>query len=285
MKEKKRIPVIAAVLSLVAPGLGQLYNGQILKGIILFLAILVIPTILFLVGLSSQFLGLAAIFIIAFCLWVFIIAEAFVAAKRKKEVVLKAYNKWYLYLLIILLVNGTYFVPRNSTANFASKVLGFRVYRIPAGSMEPTLLIGDYLIADSKYFKENKPQRRHLAIMEDPKDPSKDFVKRVIALEGEKIEIKDKQVYIDDQPLEESYKVHSDSRVFIREGYYHNGDAIRDNFGPIVVPPGHCFVMGDSRDNSMDSRWWGPIPLGEIKAKPLYIYWAKDKGRIGKKLS
>jgi len=243
MKEKKRIPVIAAVLSLVAPGLGQLYNGQILKGIILFLAILVIPTILFLVGLSSQFLGLAAIFIIAFCLWVFIIAEAFVAAKRKKEVVLKAYNKWYLYLLIILLVNGTYFVPRNSTANFASKVLGFRVYRIPAGSMEPTLLIGDYLIADSKYFKENKPQRRHLAIMEDPKDPSKDFVKRVIALEGEKIEIKDKQVYIDDQPLEESYKVHSDSRVFIREGYYHNGDAIRDNFGPIVVPPGHCFVM------------------------------------------
>jgi hypothetical protein len=164
MKKKKRIPVIAAALSLVAPGLGQLYNGQISKGIIFFLAILPIPTFLFLVGLPSQFLGLAAIFIIAFCLWVFIIAEAFVAAKRKK----------------------------------------------------------------------------------------------------------DKQVYINDQPLEESYKVHSDTRVFQREGYYRNGDVIRDNFGPIVVPPGHCFVMGDSHDNSMDSRWWGPIPLGEIKAKPLF---------------
>ena len=275
MKKKKRIPVIAAALSLVAPGLGQLYNGQILKGIIFLLAFLLIPTILFLVGLPSQFLGLAAIFIIVFCIWVFIIAEAFVAAKRKKEVVLRAYNKWYLYLLIILLVNGTYFIPRDSTANFTSKVLGFRVYKIPAGSMEPTLLVGDYLVTNSKYFKKAEPQRGDLAILQNPKDPSKDFIKRVIALEGEKIEVKNKQVYINDEVLPESYAVHNDV----------NSDmAIRDNFGPEVVPPNHCFVLGDNRDNSMDSRWWGSIPLGNIKGKPLYIYWAKDKSRIGKKL-
>ena len=275
MKKKKRIPVIAAVLSLVAPGLGQLYNGQILKGIIFLLAFLLIPTILFLVGLPSQFLGLAAIFIIVFCIWVFIIAEAFVAAKRKKEVVLRAYNKWYLYLLIILLVNGTYFIPRDSTANFTSKVLGFRVYKIPAGSMEPTLLVGDYLVTNSKYFKKAEPQRGDLAILQNPKDPSKDFIKRVIALEGEKIEVKNKQVYINDEVLPESYAVHNDV----------NSDmAIRDNFGPEVVPPNHCFVLGDNRDNSMDSRWWGSIPLGNIKGKPLYIYWAKDKSRIGNKL-
>jgi len=275
MKKKKRIPIIAAALSLVAPGLGQLYNGQILKGIIFFLAFLLIPTILFLVGLPSQFLGLAAIFIIAFCLWVFIIAEAFVAAKRKKEVVLKAYNKWYLYLIIILLVNGTYFIPRDSTANFASKVLGFRVYKIAAGSMEPTLLIGDYLVTDSKYFKKAEPQRGDLVICRNPKDPSKDFVERVIALEGEKIEVNNKQVYINDEVLPESYVVHNDV----------NSDmAIRDNFGPEVVPPNCCFVLGDNRDNSMDSRWWGSIPLGNIKGKPLYIYWAKDKSRIGIKL-
>jgi len=275
MKKKKRIPVIAAALSLVAPGLGQLYNGQILKGIIFLLAFLLIPTILFLVGLPSQFLGLAAIFIIVFCIWVFIIAEAFVAAKRKKEVVLRAYNKWYLYLLIILLVNGTYFIPRDSTANFTSKVLGFRVYKIPAGSMEPTLLVGDYLVTNSKYFKKAEPQRGDLAILQNPKDPSKDFIKRVIALEGEKIEVKNKQVYINDEVLPESYAVHNDV----------NSDmAIRDNFGPEVVPPNHCFVLGDNRDNSMDSRWWGSIPLGNIKGKPLYIYWAKDKSRIGNKL-
>jgi signal peptidase I len=275
MKEKKRIPVIAAVLSLVAPGLGQLYNGQILKGIIFFLAILLIPTILFLAGLQSQFLGLAAILVFTFCLWLFVIVEAFFAAKRKKEVVLKGYNKWYLYLLIILLVNGTYFIPRDFTEDFASGVLGFRVYRIPAGSMEPTLLIGDYLITDSKYFKKNELQRRDLVIVQYPKEPSRDFIKRVIALEGEKIEIKNKQVYINDEVLPESYVVHNDVNSDV---------AIRDNFGPEVVPPNHCFVLGDNRDNSMDSRFWGSIPLGNIKGKPLYIYWAKDKSRIGKKL-
>jgi len=85
---------------LVTPGLGQLYNGQILKGIIFYLANLVIPTILFLAGLQGQFLGLAAILIFIFCLWLFVILEAFFAAKRKQEVVLKGYNKWSIYLLI-----------------------------------------------------------------------------------------------------------------------------------------------------------------------------------------
>jgi len=273
--KKKRIPVIAAALSLVAPGLGQLYNGQILKGIIFFLAILLIPTILFLAGLQGQFFGLAAILIFIFCLWLFVIVEAFCAAKRKKEVVLKGYNKLYIYLLIILLMNGTYFIPGNFTANFASEVLGFRVYRMPTASMEPTLLIGDCLITDSKYFKKNELQRKDLVIIQDPKDSSKDFIKRVIALEGDKIEIKNKQVYLNDQALPESYVVHNDVSSDV---------AKRDDFGSEVVPPNHCFVLGDNRDNSMDSRFFGSIPLGNIKAKPLYIYWAKDKSRIGKKL-
>lgn len=275
MKKKKRIPIIAAALSLVAPGLGQLYNGQISKGIIFFLAFFLIPAIIFLAGLQGQFVGLAAFLIFTFCLWLFVIVEAFFAAKRKKEVVLKGYNKWPIYLLIILLMNGAFFVPRDVAANFASDVLGFRVYKIPAGSMEPTLLIGDFLVADTKYFKKNELQRRDLAIIQDPKDPSKDFVKRVIALEGEKIEIKNKQVYINDEALPESYAVHNDAKIDM---------AMRNIFGPELVPPDHCFVLGDNRDNSMDSRFWGSIPLLNIKAKPLYIYWAKDKSRIGKKL-
>jgi signal peptidase I len=275
MIKKKRIPIIAAALSLVTPGLGQLYNGQILKGIIFFLAILLIPTILFLAGLQGQFLGLAAILIFALCLWVFVIVEAFFAAKRKQEAVLKGYNKWPIYLLIILLTIGICLFSGGFEANFANEVLGFRFYKIPAGSMEPTLLIGDYLVTDSKYFKNNVPQRRDLVICQNPKDPSKAFIKRVIALEGEKIEVKNKQVYINNEVLPESYVVHNDANSDV---------AIRDNFGPEVVPPNHCFVLGDNRDNSMDSRFWGSIPLGNIKGKPLYIYWAKDKSRIGKKV-
>jgi signal peptidase I len=275
MKERKRIPIIAAALSLVAPGLGQLYNAQILKGIIFCLAVLLIPAILLLAGLPGQFLGLAAILIFSFCLWVFVIVEAFIAAKRKDEVVLKVYNKWYIYVLIIVLLNATNLIPSNLAANFVSDVFGFRAFRIPAGSMEPTLLIGDHLIADLKYFKNNELQRTDLVIIQGPKDPSRDFVKRVVALKGEKIEIKNKQVYINDEVLPESYVVHNDAN---------SDDAIRDDFGPELVGPDRCFVLGDNRENSMDSRWWGSIPLSSIKGKPLYIYWAKDKSRIGKKL-
>jgi signal peptidase I len=141
--------------------------------------------------------------------------------------------------------------------------------------MEPTLTIGDNLITDSKYFKKTELQRGDLVIFQYPKDPAKDFIKRVIALEGEKIEIKNKQVYINDEAIPESYKVHKDINV---------DEAIRDNFGPALVPSDHCFVLGDNRDNSMDSRYWGSIPISNIKAKPLYIYWAKDKNRIGKKI-
>jgi signal peptidase I len=141
--------------------------------------------------------------------------------------------------------------------------------------MEPTLSIGDYLIADFKYFKKNELQRGDLVLFQYPKDPTKVFIKRVIALEGEKIEIKNKQVYINDEAIPESYKVHKGVNLY---------DAIRDNFGPALVSSDHCFVLGDNRDNSMDSRFWGFLPLRNIKGKPLYIYWAKDKNRIGIKI-
>jgi signal peptidase I len=94
---------------------------------------------------------------------------------------------------------------------------------------------------------------------------------RVIAIEGETVEIKNKQVFIDGQPLQESYKVHEDSAM----------DNSRDNFGPLRIPAGHCFVLGDNRDNSNDSRFWGALPLANVKGQALYVYWAKDKKRIG----
>jgi len=275
MKGKKRIPIIAAVLSFLEPGLGQLYNAQILKGIIFFLAFHLIPIILFLAGLQFQFYGLVVILLFSICLWLFIIGEAFFSAKRKKEVVLKRYNKWYVYLLIILLMLGTYIIPSDFIANIASETLKFSAYKMSTGSMEPTMSIGDYLIIDSKYFKKSELQRGDLVIIQYPKDPTKDFIKRVIALEGEKIEIKNKQVYINDAAIPESYKVHKDINV---------DEAIRDNFGPALVSSDHCFVLGDNRDNSWDSRFWGFLPLCNIKGKPLYIYWAKDKNRIGIKI-
>ena len=271
MEKIKRKPIVAAILSSLAPGLGQLYNGQIIKGIIFLLSLILLPIIMFQIGLHSGFYGLAIILLIFMFFLLFIIGEAFFTAIKKKEFIPKSYNKWYIYLLIILLINSIVLIPTNFLTN---KVLGFSAYKMPTGSMEPTLRIGDYLVADLKYFKKNKLQREDLVVLQSPEDPAKIFIRRIIALEGEKIEIKSKQVYINDVPLPEGYKIHLDNEVY----------AGRDNYGPAVLPSDHCFVLGDNRDKSMDSRHWDSFPLKNIKGKPLYIYWARDITRIGMKI-
>ncbi len=181
-----------------------------------------------------------------------------------------------------------YFELIAEVAIFVFFVMTFVVqaFQIPTGSMESTLLVGDFLLVNKfiyskDYFpfeKKIMPQRElkryDIVVFKYPRELSKDFVKRVIALEGEKIEIKDKQVFINDRPISESYKVHRDSQVYHKNGYFQYDDSIRDNFGPMVVPPGHCFVMGDNRDNSMDSRYWGFLPLSYIKGKPWVIYFS-----------
>ncbi|NIM90134.1 MAG: signal peptidase I [Candidatus Aminicenantes bacterium] len=275
MKGKRRIPGIAALLSFLTPGLGQLYNGQIVKGICFFVASFLIPILLLLAGLQFQFYGLVAILIFVVCLWLFIILEAFFTSRRKKEIVLKGYNKWYVYLLIILLILGTYMIPKGFIANISGKVLRYRAFKLPTRSMDPTLTVGDRLIADSRYYKKNELQRGDVVIVQPPQNPAKLFIKRVIVFEGEKIEIKNKQVYVNDEAIAESYKVHNDINSDV---------ATRDNFGPALVPSDHCFVLGDNRDQSMDSRYWGSVPLLNIKGKPLYLYWAKDKKRIGTRI-
>lgn len=181
-----------------------------------------------------------------------------------------------------------YFELIVETAVFVFFVMTFVVqaFQIPTGSMEPTLLVGDFLLVNKFAYTESvlpfeksvlpsrDLQRFDIVVFKYPRELSKDFVKRVIALEGETVEIKDKQVYINDSPIPEAYKVHSDSQVYSKEGYYHYDEVIRDNFDPLTVPPGHCFVMGDNRDNSQDSRYWGCLPLHLVKGRPWVIYFS-----------
>lgn len=186
-----------------------------------------------------------------------------------------------------------YFELIAETAVFVFFVMTFVVqaFQIPTGSMEPTLLVGDFLLVNKfiyskpAFFLEKivLPQKQinryNIVVFKYPKRLGQDFVKRVIALGGEKVEIKDKQVYINDQPIDEPYKVHSDNQVFSKNDYFHYDDFIRDNFGPVMVPPGHCFVMGDNRDNSMDSRYWSFLPLTYLKGKPWIIYFSYKADR------
>lgn len=165
------------------------------------------------------------------------------------------------------------------TAVFVFFVMTFIVqaFQIPTGSMEPTLLVGDFLLVnkfihahtvlplENVILPRRDIKRGDIVVFKSPPDLSKDFVKRVIGLPGETLRIKDKQVYIDDRPLDEKkYKVH------IYPNYIMDGD----NYGPVTVPPGHLFVMGDNRDNSADSRVWRFLPINNIKGRPWIIYFS-----------
>jgi len=157
--------------------------------------------------------------------------------------------------------------------------------------MEPTLLVGDFLLVNKMAYVDpviplesvllpgKRIERKDIIVFKYPRELNRDYVKRVIGLEGETLEIKNKQILINGQPLAEPYKVHIDSQVFFKNDAYHYDDLIRDNFGPVVVPPGFCFAMGDNRDNSADSRYWGFLSLDKIKGRPWVIYFSDKAER------
>lgn len=148
-----------------------------------------------------------------------------------------------------------------------------QAYRIPSGSMQDTLLKGDFLLVNKLTYRFSEPKAGDVIVFEYPLNPSKDFIKRIIATEGGTVEVIDKSLYIDGQLAEDRFpSKHSDYQIF--PAAYSN----RDNFGPFEVPRGQYFVMGDNRDVSQDSREWGFLERKYIKGKAFLIYfsWADD---------
>jgi len=168
-------------------------------------------------------------------------------------------------------------------------------FKIPSGSMEDTLVVGDHLLAnkflfgiripftDSRILKIRDPRRGDVIIFRFPEDRSKDFIKRVVGVPGDEILIRDKQVSVNGVPYRNPHEVHKEPRMLPRS------EAPRDNFGPVRVPAGSWFVMGDNRDKSYDSRYWGFVKDSDIEGKAFLLYWSWDGeswrvrwGRIGK---
>lgn len=162
-----------------------------------------------------------------------------------------------------------------------------QAFKIPSGSMIPTLLVGDHILVNKfllgtpvdipftniTLFRMpglRKAQRGDVIVFKYPEDPKRDFIKRVIGVGGDVVMAKDKNVYVNDRRLIEPYTQHVDEEV--KPGQFDK----RDNFGPVVVPKGAVFVMGDNRDQSYDSRFWGFVPDSEIKGKAVIIYWSWD---------
>jgi signal peptidase I len=150
-------------------------------------------------------------------------------------------------------------------------------YKISGNSMQPTLLLGDQVMTNLKYYKNQKPKRGDIVVYEYPEDVSKDMMHRIIAIEGDEIAIKNKKVYLNNEILFEPYLVHLEKDIVPAD------QNPRDNFGPIKIPKDSYFVMGDNRDRSYDSRFWGVVKLEAIKGKPFFTYWSDVSDRIGMK--
>lgn len=152
-----------------------------------------------------------------------------------------------------------------------------QAFKIPSGSMLQTLQIGDHLLVtkfaygvkipftNSMIIERDGPERGDVIVFDFPEDPSKDFIKRVIAVPGDVIEIREKKVFLNGEELVEPYIQHVDASTSVPR---------RDNFGPVMVPQNKYFVMGDNRDESYDSRFWGFVERNTIAGKALILYWS-----------
>ena len=162
-----------------------------------------------------------------------------------------------------------------------------QAFKIPSGSMKQTLQIGDHILVNKFIYgiklpflmttivPIKNPKRDDIIVFKFPEDPDKDFIKRVIGIAGDVVECRDKQVYINHKRLNHDYGIHTDSNIIS------GGVQPRDNFGPVVVPENSLFVMGDNRDHSYDSRFWGFVGLKAVRGKALIIYWSWDKENFG----
>ena len=263
-RAKLRRVGIVLLLSMLFPGWGQIYNGQFRKALWIWIGWMFACLFLIAVGVPRTFAGLIGLLFlgnIAFYLVACI--EAVVCARRlNRDQRDFAAHRWYAYLGLVAMV----YVLSLSTA-LVSRQLFFQAYKMPSGSMEPTLLIGDHIVVDKRF---RTAHRGDVIVFVFPPDPTKDFIKRVVGVSGDTIEVKTGKLYRDGVLVADPhahFQLTPDER---------QRDSPRDYFGPLTVPAGKLFVMGDNRDRSYDSRFWGLVEETEVEGRVLYIYWSWD---------
>jgi len=184
----------------------------------------------------------------------------------------------YLEALLIAVIFATF-----------ARTFVLQAFKIPTGSMEENLLVGDHVLVnkfvygptvsqiEERLLPRRQIRRGDVVVFKFPEDPSRDFIKRCVGLPGDVIEIKSKRLVVNGQMVEDlSYTRHDDPRTYPRSLLMSSSYRRRDNFGPYTVPAGNYFCMGDNRDNSNDSRFWGPVPASHVLGRAFMVYWSFD---------
>ncbi len=301
-----RKPLTAFVLSLIMPGLGHVYCGRIVKGIILaFFSSILIPVIFGALSVSQSSIRMAVVIVSLFLflaiLLIAVIESWYTARHTAQNYTLKEYNRWYIYLILILMGTGS---STQIAFNIRSTLV--EAFRVPADSVYPTIVTNDRVLANKLAYKNSDPQIGDLVVFMNPEDRHINFIKRVVAVADDTVEIKDNELYINDQKLEkhklpqsilDKIRIDAEGKLLDGEVFEEINNGARykiflakaphnhtsSDFAKIRVPKYHCFVLGDNRNMSYDSRNFGSIPLGTIKGRVDYLYWpAKDWSRFGK---
>ena len=190
------------------------------------------------------------------------------APKKKQKTLLREYVDTAVYAVVLTLLLRVFVV---------------QAFRIPSGSMLETLQIGDFLFVNKFEYGAKvpftswrlpgirQPRPGDVIVFQYPQDPRKDYIKRCVAVGGQTLEIRDKKLSVDGVERVEPYAIHNDPQVRPTEF------DPRDNYGPTTVPPGSMFMMGDNRDYSSDSRYWGTVDFDLVKGRAMFIYWSWDR--------
>lgn len=301
-RRKKRRPVIAFLLSLLTPGLGQLYATRVRRGIVMIAITLALMAalhaILIVLHPSWPLLVTAVGVLVAqITFQIGSAIDALAAARRAGTPPLTRLNRVWIYIAIVLAMG--------LAQEAAPPLWAWKPYQIPAASMQPTLQVGDYVMTWHGYFADHPPQPGDLVVFKLPRDNTTDYVKRIVGLPGQRIQMRSGRLYIDDAIVarERLYYLPAepalDRRTPVIEyvetlpngvsyRIYEVGDAGPLDDTPVfAVPPGHVFVLGDNRDNSIDSRTAdgslavGFVPFANLRDRPRVIFWSRDRSRLG----
>lgn len=271
--KKPKEPLAAVMGTIILSGLGHVYAGRLKRGLIFCLIQMggLLGLWVYVAQPRVKTSGLVlSIYVLFLIFTLYIILDAYRCASRfnKENSLERKKSALKTGFLILGIVFFMFFPAVRATFIFLVQSNFIHAFRITSGAMAPALFPGDRVIADTRIYKSGRAQRGDIVVFRYPKDPDKKFIYRVIAVEGEKVEIKNGDVYVNDRLV-------SDPRISAVE-YYNQGDFGRaDN--PVTVPRGEYFLLGDYNKSSHDSRYWGFVPHRFLYGKVYKIYWPPDR--------
>ena len=303
VKSNKRQPWLAITLTFIMPGLGHLYCGTFVRAVV-FTFICALPGMFIQVAVRSDPASLMMsllmpVIALYYILWLVVLLDSYRTAKKTRaDYVLKDYNRWYVYLLLVLAnMGGSLEEALSIRENY------IEAFYVPAWSMFPTIENGDRFIASKIAYKDKDPQRGDIVVFKNPDDRRMNYIKRVVAVAADTVEMIDGELIVNGEKLKRTPVTTSgfDSErgrldgeifaeqnggarylIFLMDEDRRDTNAVSD-FGPVTVEDNHCFVLGDNRHGSKDSRHFGPIPLATIKGRAKFLYFpARNWSRFGK---